>query len=166
MQAALLSDPQHRDADRKAALTNSSAAPDSGCEQPTVGRKVTGGMSEWVDRRERMITMLDFRQPIDYTVKLTCKDAITGAGPHHELATSTWGRHWSPACEVLNMESTEYGHFLLRVHFVTCLCMPRAGNTEDFANDEEAAAGQASEAAYGTDPVHVSQQAPQNATAC
>lgn len=76
MQTALLSDPRKRDC--KAAATNATAAPGSGCQQPTIGRKVTGEMSVWVDRNERMMTMLDFRKPIDYTVTLTCKDAVTG----------------------------------------------------------------------------------------
>jgi hypothetical protein len=77
VQAALLSDPRKRDC--KAAAANATTAPDSGCQQPTVGRKVTGEMCVWVDRKERCINVLQARKPIDYTVKLTLKDSITGA---------------------------------------------------------------------------------------
>ena len=85
MQAALLSDPQHCTAARNAAAANATAAPGSGSQEPTVGRKVTGGMAEWVDRKERMINMLEFRKPIEYTVKLACKDPIAGVGPKNVL---------------------------------------------------------------------------------
>lgn len=77
MHTALLSDPRKRDLKAAAANTTS---PDSGCQQPTVGRKVTGEMCGWLERKEKFINMLEARKPIDYTVTLTCKHAYTGAG--------------------------------------------------------------------------------------
>jgi hypothetical protein len=77
LQAALRSDPRKRDC--KAAAANVTIEADSGYQQPTTGRKVVGEMCGWVDRKERCINILEARKPINYTVKLSVKDAVTGA---------------------------------------------------------------------------------------